>query len=302
MKFNAFVDLVFNWDKMSRNKKIQRLQDLENMIARNQGRKPRTIVTKLTVSTISEAGLGLEVGDRSPSACYSRHDKSKIYLLDLKQDVFEVIKDIIHEGFHAYVDDYLEGKVTLKLYSEVDKERFLFEEEHLPVIAEAFSKANAMQLYDSYYAEERLNYSEDTLYMLKLIFDSIENVNDAIKLQEAFVKSFAFYCDNEMRGRSEERRLGFKFDDMVLKALQEAGEDAEKCDISKAGKIIEKIEPGIFEIFKKIVPLYQRFASVETNVLMTESAKNIERENISNNILLEYSAYVKAMLKQKKKH
>ena len=46
MKNTAFTDILFNWDKMSTNKKIQRMQDFENMIARFQGRKPRKISIK----------------------------------------------------------------------------------------------------------------------------------------------------------------------------------------------------------------------------------------------------------------
>lgn len=74
----------------------------------------------------------------------------------------DAIKNIIHEGFHAYVDDFVSGRVsTLKVYSELDAERFFIEEENLPAIHEAFEKTERMLLYDSMYVEEKTNYYEN---------------------------------------------------------------------------------------------------------------------------------------------
>lgn len=301
MKKNAFIDLVLNWDSMSKQAKIQRLQSLENMMARYQGRKPRIISTNYNAFTIKNIGL-TNIEGRYPSACYSRNEKNKIYILDLKQDVFEIIKDVIHEGFHAYVDDFLEGKVQyLRLFSRFDQERFLFEEENLPTIAEAFDKAGAMPLYDSFYAEERLNYQEDSLYMLKMIFDAIDNVKDALTLRGAVVMSLAFYCDNERRGREQERKHGFKYDDLVLSALQEKGDEAEKCDMSKTGKIVTEIEPELLNVFDKLTSAYQRIFAIRSNVLMMTSAREAEEDRLMEELNVLYCEYVKGMLKAKKK-
>ena len=302
MRKNAFIDLLLNWDTMSKHTKIQRLQSVENMMARYQGRKPRIISTDYNAFTIKNIGL-IKVEGRDPSACYSRHEKDKIYILDLKQDVYEIIKDVIHEGFHAYVDDFIEGRVpSLRLYSKLDKERFLFEEENLPTIAEACLNADAMQLFDSYYAEERLNYQEGSLYMIKLILDSIDSVKDAIELQKAFTFCLTFYSDNERRGKNEERRLGIKYDDLVLQALQAAGENPEKCDVSKAGKIYDEIDPELLKFFNELSQAYQKLVSVRTNILMTPQAKEDETERLSQMFNEVYSSHIKSMLKAKKKN
>ena len=302
MRKNAFIDLLLNWDTMSKHTKIQRLQSVENMMARYQGRKPRIISTDYNAFTIKNIGL-IKVEGRDPSACYSRHEKDKIYILDLKQDVYEIIKDVIHEGFHAYVDDFIEGRVpSLRLYSKFDKERFLFEEENLPTIAEACLNADAMQLFDSYYAEERLNYQEGSLYMIKLILDSIDSVKDAIELQKAFTFCLTFYSDNERRGKNEERRLGIKYDDLVLQALQAAGENPEKCDVSKAGKIYDETDPELLKFFNELSQAYQKLVSVRTNILMTPQAKEAETERLSQMFNEVYSSHIKSMLKAKKKN
>lgn len=54
MKNNAFTDILFNWERMPKSKKMQRLQDLENMIARFQGRKARIISSKSDAEFISK--------------------------------------------------------------------------------------------------------------------------------------------------------------------------------------------------------------------------------------------------------
>ena len=43
---NAFTDIIFGWERMTTSQKVERLQALENMIARFQNRKARRIITK----------------------------------------------------------------------------------------------------------------------------------------------------------------------------------------------------------------------------------------------------------------
>ena len=77
---NAFTDLVFNYEKMSRDKKMQRLQDLENMMARFQGRKPRIVSIKMT-DKVKEMLQIIEGQNRKPYAFYSRDDKNYLHIL-----------------------------------------------------------------------------------------------------------------------------------------------------------------------------------------------------------------------------
>ena len=78
------------------------------MVASFQGRQPRIITNKLnqeTLKTIKDAG-------RTPDAFYDRGYNRKIYIVDLTSKV-DLVKSIIHEGWDAYIDDFLKGKVTL---------------------------------------------------------------------------------------------------------------------------------------------------------------------------------------------
>jgi predicted Fe-S protein YdhL (DUF1289 family) len=43
---NAFTDILFNWQRMSREQKRVALQELENTNAKFQGRKPRRIIVR----------------------------------------------------------------------------------------------------------------------------------------------------------------------------------------------------------------------------------------------------------------
>ena len=160
MKINAFTDILLNWEKMSKSKKIQRLQDFENMMARYQGRKPRTVTTKIDPEFVSRI-----IGDyRDAVAFYDRSDGTKINILTLDVDALEAIRNTIHEGFHAYIADFLSGKSKiLKTYSKVDAEKFYQEEENLPSIHAEFCKTGRMPLYDSFYIEERINHKENSL-------------------------------------------------------------------------------------------------------------------------------------------
>ena len=74
MKMNAFIDILINWDKMSRKMKIQRLQDLENMLARFQERKPRTVTDRIDDEIRKLIGEGREF-----DGYYSRSNK-KIFV------------------------------------------------------------------------------------------------------------------------------------------------------------------------------------------------------------------------------
>ncbi|MBR7172169.1 MAG: hypothetical protein IKD36_00005, partial [Clostridia bacterium] len=268
MKNNAFIDILLNWEKMSQSKKMQRLQDLENMIARFQGRKPRTIAIKYSSKFVAD-----NIGSfRDPEAFYLRSDSGKLYFFKFNLSAIDAIKNIIHEGFHAYVDDFVSGRVsTLKLYSKIDKERFFIEEENLPAIHEAFEEGEKMLIYDSMYIEEKTNYYENSLYITKMIIDAIENPFDAVRLEKDFIQGLSYGMDNERRGHKFERKYGVTYEDVVVQALNR--DDIEKEQVVKTGKILDQIEPEYLEFFNRISKVYKEFVSVSDNPLMNPGAK-----------------------------
>lgn len=304
MKNNAFTDILLNWDTMSNNKKIQRLQDLENMIARFQGRPPKTVTTKVEPELLEAIGQG-----REPEACYNRRG-GKIYFFDLKMSAIDAIKNIIHEGFHAYVDDFIQGKApVLKTYSKVDQERFFIEEEHLDAIRTRFSEGDSAHqkeqggffpLFDSLYIEELLNYQEDSMYIVKNILDSIESVPDAIRLQQDYIFAYGFDVDNELRAQKYERLYGKSYEMLVVEALN-SEEDFEKVDMSKCGKISDDIDPEFLSFYQKGRALYKQFVLAQKSPILFGQAKEEQMSQAINKMMMHYRDYVMAMLKKKKK-
>lgn len=295
MKTNAFIDILLNWDKMSKSKKVQRLQDLENMMARFQGRKPRTITTKIQDDFVAK-----QIGDeRDAIAFYNRGDKGKLYFIGLDMNADEAVKNLIHEGFHAYIDDFLSGRVTtLKLYSKLDIERFYIEEENLPAIHDAFKKSGMMPLYDSFYIEERLNHCENSLNMVKMIIDAIDSPMDAIKLQKFLIFALSFANENEKRGTKLERKYGVTYDSIVTNALNE---DCEKEPVVKMGKIVDEMDPELLKFFTDASKLYCEYMSYVENPLMSNLAKADGMQKAGDKLLLLYRDYVMKILREKKK-
>ena len=305
MKKTAFTDILLKWDKMSTTEKMRRLQDLENMIARMQGRPARIVTNKKDKDILDEIGNG-----RDPEACYSR-DGKKIYFFDLKISGIGAIKNLIHEGFHAYVNDFINGKVkVLKTYSKVDKDRFFKEEKNLPAIVNVFRRGGGQfsaqnggfaPLFDSFYIEEELNYTEDSMYIAKLIHDSIENIHDAIILQDAFIDAFGFDVHNELRGKDYERKFGFTYQDLVTFALDSVDE-YETIDLSKCGTINDQLDPEFLRLYERIKPKYRNMAMLRRNPLFSDEMKDDQSLQIIRDALTIYMDHVQRQILSKKKN
>ncbi len=295
---NSFTDILLNWEKMNQSKKIQRLQDLENMIARFQGRKPRKVLTKPQ----SEIMSILKNENREPEAYYCRSDSANIYVFDLKVPAMDAIKNIIHEGFHAYVDDFIKGSASvLKTYSKVDPERFLIEEENLPAIVDEFTGRGMMQLYDTSFAEEKLNYEEDSMYIMKLILDSIESPMDAMKFQTEFMMCVEYAVFNQTRAKRLEREYKTTYESVVTEALNK--EPEEKVDMSKCGKFVSEIDPELKKLYEYVKRNYSELRSLQAGggVLMNQGEKERRMEELYGFIAMAYKNHVLQVLKNKKK-
>lgn len=300
MRNTAFTDILFNWDTMSVKKKLQRMQDFENMVARLQGRNPRRVSNRPSQELMSEVSE-----DRLPEALYCRSNKEYLYIFNLSIPGIDILKNIIHEGFHSFIHDFLEGRVkNLRLYSQMDPEMFYIQEENLPAIQEEFSQRGMMPLFDSFYIEEKVNYSEDSIILVKLIMDSIDSVQDALKFQQAFIMSLAFHADNIIRGKDYERQYKATFDSVVTDALNKEYEEKVDVSRSRAGKITTQIEPELYEFVMKACDKYREFSNMAHGraILMTKDAVQNAIVQKQAEMLEMYSNYVKAMLKSKKKN
>lgn len=292
---NAFTDILLYWGRYSDNMKLQRVQDLENMVARIYNRTPRR------VKFGNSPELDKAVGEyRSPGAYYSRNDPNNIHILDIDLDPIEIIKLVVHEGYHALIHDFLSKKATLKTFSEVDREKFLMEEENLIAIAKYFDDRMQMPLFDSFFAEERLNHLENSIFISKQIIDSIENPFEAEMMSLYFILSLNIAASNEYRGKQFEMEYGIKYDNAVVNALNE-NPDEVKHDYSKCGKIRSNIDPEYLKFYKKVYSIYNDYYITRENSLINENDKNKILSNSVDLIIREYFEYIIKLLKSKKK-
>ncbi len=292
---NAFTDIVFGWERMSVSEKQERLQALENMVARFQNRSPRKIVIKKNGVFSSKNS-----SYRDAAAYYSRAEKENIYVGNLNVNAVEAIKNIVHEGFHAYIDDFISGEVeSLKLYSQMNLEKFYIEEENLPAIMNEFIKRRMMPLFDSFYVEERVNYQENTIYMLKMILDSIESPYDAMRYSNTLLSVLDYAYDNEKRGKTYESRYGTTYDNVVIQALNK--EFDEKCEISQNGRIVQVDDAEFIKFVNRAMRFYGEYSSAENSLFMTAEMSKKVQQNAAENILLTFNDYVRKMLRDKKK-
>ena len=293
---NAFTDIIFGWERMTTSQKVERLQALENMIARFQNWKARRIITKKNNQFVKK-----HIGEyRDPSAYYIREDKDYIYIHNIDVMKIEAIKNIIHEGFHAYIHDFVSGAVSgLKLYSQMNLEKFYIEEEQLPAIRNEFESRRMMPLFDSYYIEERVNYQEDTIYMIKMILDAIETPYDAECLSNTLILALDYAYENEKRGKTYESRYGVSYDDVVIDALNKGCE--ETYQVNKNGKIIQMHEPELMRFVERALRYYGEYSNADSSLLVSpEMAKEIKRK-ATENIKITFREYVMKMLREKKK-
>ena len=292
MKLNAVTDLILNFDKMSQIKRLQRYQDLENMMASFQGRKPRTVTLKPNREVLQE----IKKMGRSPVAYYSRNDRTKIYILKIDSAI-DVVKDIIHEGWHAYIDDFIRGVVSLKTYAPIDRNKFILEEEYIESIYKEFTSRDLMPLCDAFHYEERINYLENSIYLTKYIIDSIQNPTDALILEVPFFQSLYYYVANEKRGRSIEHSNRVNYDKIVADAI--AQKPAKTTDLSKLGKIHDMIDEDFLKFFIKVVTNYQEFYECEMASIMNPEVKNQIMSKKLANISQLYNDYAKNKIKSK---
>ena len=296
MKINPFIDILLNWSTMPNSKKKGRLQDYENMLARRQNRKPRKFEIA-TPKIIEHTETDMEA--REAGAFYSRNNPSKMYLLRLDPDGMTNARFVTHEGFHAYMHDYISGKCDLKLFSVVDKELLYSEERDLADIKKGFTDAKMLPLFDIAYIEERLNHQETSLIMIELLLEAIETPKDSEILLEYFIYAIEDACINEQRIKEYERLYGVKYEDVKAHAI--ANYTEQKVKISRAKKVVDNINPELLTLFEEAKKIYHQITENNDNLLLianTDSQTKI-KENLRDRFGELYYGYVRQMLQRK---
>lgn len=290
---NAFVEILTDWKNMSDVQKIKKLQELENNLAKFQGRCARTIV-------LSDVNFSDTNQNYYASAYYDRETGENIYVLNLEEVAINNALNIIHEGIHAYIDDYLSGKVkNLKLLSKVNLEKFFMEEENLPQIYNEFYDGQMMPLFDRFFIEERLNFTESSLYFLKYLLDSIENKKDIEELNNFMLFAVDYSGMNEIDGKTYESRYGLTYDDVVINALNK--ENINQIKIDKTGKCSQAYDAGLLKLYETLIKYHKNVVnSLDSLFISDDEKEKIANENISK-MTENYQNYALNKLKEKVK-
>lgn len=290
---NALVEILIDWKNLSDVQKIKKLQELENSLAKFQGRHARTIV--LSDSNFSDINQNYYA-----SAYYDRETGENIYVLNLEEVAINNALNIIHEGFHAYIDDFLSGKVkNLTLLSKVNLERFFMEEENLPQIYNEFYDGQMSPLFDRFFIEERLNFTESSLYFLKYLLDSVENKKDIEELNNFMLFAVDYSGMNEIDGKTYESRYGLTYDDVVINALNK--ENIKQIKIDKTGKCNQAYDVGLLKLYETLIKYHKNVVNSLDSLFISDD----EKEKIANANILKmtenYQNYALNMLKEKVK-
>lgn len=167
MKQSLILEICQAWCKLSRKEKIKLLQQFEECNAAFQKREVREVVENSSL-------------EKGTAAVYSYDAPSYIFLSTLRDDnnAIDVLSDVYHEGFHAYVDDFFHDKSDLSLFSNVDAERMFKERELQHLLYNRAMQEGLLTLFSLKYYEEKLVRIETCLYFLYNLLQSCENLHD----------------------------------------------------------------------------------------------------------------------------
>ena len=293
---NALSDILFNWNKMSKSYKLTRLQDLENMVARDQGRKPRKVVLNPDMNIVKRY-IGTS---KCPAAFYSRYDKEHLYIIDDDCEPVEIVKNIIHEGDHAYFHDFVSGEVNaIKMFEKIDLEMFYIEEENLPAINREFEIRGLMDLFDSAYVEERVIHQDCAMRLLRMMFDLVESEIDAGLLYHNVLHALGYAYSNQAKIKDEERVNNVTYENVVIDALNK--ECDEKCKICKTGHVQQIKDEAFMRFYRKAMQSLKNLDNIRTSMLMDDLTKKRMEKQEGNNAMQAYMNYVIRLLREKKK-
>lgn len=309
MKRNIVTDILLNFDQVSQSKKLGMLQDFENTNAKKQARKPR-IITTIVPQDIKDS-LKNQNAEAS-GACYDRRTKKKIYILDdlekkinpmdydpLNSGPIYFLNLVEHEGWHAYVDDYVNKTITLKTCSKIDKDRFFDEQKYFNVIRDYCNKKGFLYICNNCHSEERVNYHENTLNLTKYIIDAIENTDDMQILEDDFIHALYFYAINERMIKDMEKSIKCTYDEVYANATAEVEDQTRIIDMQKAGKIIDNIDEEHLNFINAAVEKVNECINVQFNRFLSQENQIILYNEKIDNLREFYRKHIIEQLQKK---
>ena len=198
MEENVFDEILKYWNTFDTKEKIAHLQMYENINAKLHNRLEREVVF---VEPKQKKDLLIAGQYKKDEPVLLRIAKVKID----KYDAIRALDTTYHEGYHAFVHDFLDNINDLKTFSNLTKNDFFTEFKQNILMLFAMLRRNRdsqdkiSQYFKDYYYEEQLVYKESLIFMLYNILKLSSNKSDIEILYSNFKILISQYYEHEKR-------------------------------------------------------------------------------------------------------
>ena len=272
MKKNAFINILFNWNKFAQNQKLQALQALENEQSKIQRRPAR----KIKMCRDEEVIKMLAEQNVTASAYVDDSKKDSIFILNLNCSAVKMIETIFHEGNHSMITDYYNDKCNLNMFSSVDKQK-LDKNYEYGLIAYNYLVQNHMFGFKSVSSYEECLVRDESIYsMLDYLMKSADNVQELLQLVAMVLVEFVFTVIlREGMQKEFEKQYGQTYEQIFSQiVVQTNREEIEKFKqvIKTKKKIVDKKDTGLSKLFDVVVSTIKNIS--KNDKILTEQGQD----------------------------
>ncbi len=261
---------------MSNEEKVYALQQLENMMADKQNRKSRTLTTEVPNELRDyvdnfEKTLKQSDNEGVPSAMYTSENTENIYLFRLEVNGLDAANIIVHEGFHALIDDFINGKASLKTFSKPNLEDFIREICLFPE-SQDFADNHKLMIFAIDNVEDRLVYPESIKLMVKCILELAETPSEAHKITESIYNSIILLRRVNLYKKQLEKTYGTVGD--ILKEVEEKrNKSLENEYLAAAGKLENYDDEDFENYFSRIYNWVDKICIIYKDTSLSKQEK-----------------------------
>lgn len=187
MKENFFSDILLYWNKLSLQQKKNALQDFEIMNSILDDRQAREVV----ISKIDNENVLGQYRHEEPSLLYVNKELMGYVSGGQFADT------VRHEGFHALMHDFADGRANLTVIGDISKQKVV-EGKVTDSVASAMlpeSFVLGCHVLQAISYEERLVRRQTALYVLYNLLNMCENIEDTLVVFKDYKALFLDLCD-----------------------------------------------------------------------------------------------------------
>lgn len=295
MKKNAFTNILFNWDNLAQNQKLQALQALENeqsKIQRRPARKIKMCKDEEVIKMLAEQNV-------TASAYVDDSKKDSIFILNLNCSAVKMIETIFHEGNHSMITDYYNDKCNLNMFSSVNKEK-LDKNYEYGLIVYSYLVQNKMFGFESVSSYEECLVRDESIYsMLDYLMRSADNIQELLQLSAMVLVEFVFTVIlREAMQKECEKKYGETYEQILSQIVEQTDREDEAAKykqlVKTNKKIIDQKDKNLSKLYNVVVSTIKNIS--KNDKMLTEQG----RDKITNEMfakLMEYYASQKSNFK-----